>query len=214
MNLLDTSTIQIPKILFQTDVKKPEPYVINKVKSFIDNDYKYYHFDDNEIIEFFKNNKLDDFPDIIQKFNNMPSGAHKADLFRYYFLYINGGIFMDSDAMLTCNIKEIVRDYSFFSVCSKHSKLIFQGFIGATPKNLIIYRALIDTYNIDIIHLRNNYFLLCENMYNIIFNYKYDFKYKLYNEHILNDSEVATIDLDNHSKLILIHYYRYKKIPF
>ena len=43
---------------------------------------------DNEIIEFFKNNKLDEFPNIIEKFYSMPTGAHKADLFRYYFLYI------------------------------------------------------------------------------------------------------------------------------
>ena len=83
----------IPKIIFQTSIKKPENYVIDKILSRCVT-YAYTHFDDNEIIQFFRDNYLEEFKDIIQKFNSMPTGPHKADLFRYYFLYINGGIFI------------------------------------------------------------------------------------------------------------------------
>ena len=130
--------MSITKILFQTSITKPEKYLLDKINSFINNDWEYYHFNDNEIIEFFKNNKLDEFPNIIEKFYSMPTGAHKADLFRYYFLYIKGGVFLDFDAMLNCNIEEITNNCSFFTVKSA-CKGMFQGFIGASPKNLIIY---------------------------------------------------------------------------
>ena len=41
----------------------------------------------------------------------MPIGAHKADLFRYYYLYINGGVYIDSDLMITTNIENIILNY-------------------------------------------------------------------------------------------------------
>jgi hypothetical protein len=44
----------IPKIIFQTSVNKPDQYVIDKIMSKC-NDYTYMHFNDAEIIEFFKN---------------------------------------------------------------------------------------------------------------------------------------------------------------
>ena len=40
-----------------------------------------------DIIEYFKTNPLDEFPLITDVFHKLKTGAHKADLFRYYFLY-------------------------------------------------------------------------------------------------------------------------------
>jgi hypothetical protein len=77
----------IPKIIFQTSVNKPDQYVIDKIMSKC-NDYTYIHFNDAEIIEFFKNNYIDEFKNVIEKFHTIKSGAHKATLFRYYLLYI------------------------------------------------------------------------------------------------------------------------------
>ena len=48
----------------------------------------------------------------------MERGAHRADLFRYYYLYMEGGVFIDSDAMLMKDLNEIVADYEFFTVDS------------------------------------------------------------------------------------------------
>jgi len=79
-------------------------------------DWTYIHFTDNDIITFFNNNPLDEFSNIIDKFNSIKNGAHKADLFRYYFIYIKGGVFLDSDAMFQTDINNICLNYDFFTV--------------------------------------------------------------------------------------------------
>lgn len=162
-------TNEIPKIIFQTSVNKPNEYLVNMIKN-LSPDWTYIHFNDNEIIDFFKNNYLEEFPNIIEKFNSIKTGAHKADLFRYYFIYIKGGVFLDSDAMLQKNINEIVKDYNFFTVESTHycPLCIFQGLIGANPNNQIIYEALKDIYNIDNQLLIEDYLIICKNLYNIL----------------------------------------------
>ena len=58
----------IPKILLQTSKEKLEPYVLDILKPHIDG-WNYIHFVDSEIIEFFKQNPLDEFPDIIEVSN-------------------------------------------------------------------------------------------------------------------------------------------------
>ena len=180
------------------------------------NNWTYKHFNDNEIINFFKENPLSEFPNIIDKFNSFNYGQHKADLFRYYYIYIYiyGGVFIDSDAMLVSNIENIIKNYSFFSVNSQIiKKSIFQGFIGANPKNEIIYNALKDIYNIDNNNLNNDYHLLCKNLYKIINDNSSNFDRKLikiYNENCNNNVSYC---YDDYNKTILVHYYLTKTIP-
>lgn len=203
----------IPKIVFQTSKNKPEKYIINKILSKC-NDWKYTHYDDNEAIQFFNENYIEEFKDIVTKFNEMPTGAHKADLFRYYYLYINGGVFIDSDAMIEMNIENVIQDYDFFSVSSCYiSNLIFQGFIGSTPKNIIIYEALQDAYNINTQTLSNNFHLLCYNLYNIVKNNENNNKIKLYNEKFSSNKDGCSETLNDDNETILIHYFAYKNIP-
>jgi len=163
----------IPKIIFQTSKnKRPLPYIIKMIKNKAP-EWDYIHFTDLEIIKFFINNPIEEFPDIINKFNSIKCGAHKADLFRYYFLYIKGGVFIDDDAMLQYDMNYISSDYDFFSVNSSYCPgCIFQGLIGAVPQNKIIYEALKDAYNINIKKLNEDYLLICRNLYKIIKNKK------------------------------------------
>ena len=135
----------IPKILFQTSYKPIEPYVTEKLKKYISGKWTYLHFNDDDIKEFFRKNPLYEFPEIEKVFDSF-MGQHKADLFRYYFLYINGGVFIDSDAMLRCSLDEVIADCDLFCVISD-SSMVFNGFIGSTPKHQIIYDALVDVYN-------------------------------------------------------------------
>lgn len=199
----------IPKIIFQTSKTKPEQYVIDKISEKC-NDWKYTHYDDVEAIQFFDENYIEEFKDIISKFNKMPSGAHKADLFRYYHLYITGGVFIDSDAMIEMNIENIIKDYNFFSVYSIMPNTIFQGFIGSNPKNEIIYEALCDAYNINIEELSSYYHLLCHNLFNIIKNKSSDnihlYKEKLYNQ-------ISAVTVNDNNEIILTHYWKHKIIP-
>jgi len=200
----------IPKIIVQTDISSPEQYVIDKIVSKSPG-WIYVHYNDESAVQFFLDNYLEEFKDVVQKFNEMPSGAHKADLFRYYFLYIYGGVFFDSDAMIEVDINEIIKDYDFFSVYSSvEPNTIFQGFLGATPKNPIIYRALQDTYNTEAHRLYDDYFLFCRNLYNIIHDFTYHFKIKLYREELYD--EYASV-IDDENRCILTHYWKTKVIP-
>lgn len=207
----------IPKIVFQTSIEKPKQYVIDKILSKCAS-YEYRHFDDNEIIQFFKDNPLEEFKNIAEKFYAIPKGPHRADLFRYYFLYINGGVFIDSDAMIELNIDDIVKDYSFFSILSHHHQgdIIFQGFIGATPKNKIIYEALRDAYTINVARLKE-FHVLCRNLYNIIKNKTFNFKYKLYEEEIWNHDNMNknrySRSYNDDNQIILKHYCIDKIVP-
>ena len=205
-------TNEIPKIIFQTSVKKPDQYLVNMIKN-LSPDWTYIHFNDNEIIDFFKNNYLEEFPNIIEKFNSIKTGAHKADLFRYYFIYIKGGVFLDSDAMLQKNINEIVKDYDFFTVESTHycPLCIFQGLIGANPNNQIIYEALKDIYNIDNQLLIADYLIICKNLYNIL-NKKWNYKIKIYKEIYGSNKVAITVD-NNDNSLIIAHYFDSKIVP-
>jgi mannosyltransferase OCH1-like enzyme len=205
-------TNEIPKIIFQTSVKKPDQYLVNMIKN-LSPDWTYIHFNDNEIIDFFKNNYLEEFPNIIEKFNSIKTGAHKADLFRYYFIYIKGGVFLDSDAMLQKNINEIVKDYDFFTVESTHycPLCIFQGLIGANPNNQIIYEALKDIYNIDNQLLIEDYLIICKNLYNIL-KQKWNYKIKIYKEIYGSNKVAITVD-NNDNSLIIAHYFHSKVVP-
>lgn len=204
----------IPNIIFQTSKERPENYIIKMIKTMCPN-WNYIHFNDNDIIQFFKNNYIEEFKDIICKFNKIKNGAHKADLFRYYFIYIKGGVFLDSDAMLQTNINNIVNNYDFFSVESTYycPSCIFQGLIGAKPNNGIIYEALVNVYNIDIDKLDNDYLLLCKNLFIILKKKWNNYKIKIYKEIFGSDNVAITIDDKNNNKLIIAHYFVTKKVP-
>jgi mannosyltransferase OCH1-like enzyme len=204
--------MSIPKIVFQTSIHKPEQYIIDKILSKCVG-WTYIHYNDEEIIKYFKENYIEEFKDIINKFHNMPSGAHKSDLFRYYYLYVTGGVYIDSDAMIEMNIENIIKDYSFVSVDSTYvCSAIFQGFICSTPNHIIIYKALQDAYNINVHELSRNYHLLCRNLYNIIKNNDApNINLYLYKEKSYDSWTAQSYNDDN--KIILLHYYHNKRIP-
>jgi len=203
----------IPKTIFQTSYHPPKGYVVSQIKK-MSPGWNYIHFTDKEIIEFFKENYIFEFVDIIQKFNNMPTGAHKADLFRYYYLYVNGGVFIDSDAMLQTNIERVTKNHTFFSMNSGFvENSIFQGFIGAIPNHDIIYKALQNAYNIDAKELKKDYLLLVKNLYKIVKMNPIN-GLKLYEEvYTQEDHDMGIAKCYDDDTLILIHYFRDKIIP-
>jgi len=204
---------KIPKIIVQTSLQKTPEYVVNMIQN-MSNGWDYQHYTDDEIIQFFKENPIAQMSQIVDKFYSLSYGAHRADLFRYYFLFINGGVFIDSDAMLEENLDTIVNDYSFFSVNSSyHVGAIFQGFIGCTSRHPIIEKALIDIYNTPNDILKCEFHLLCKNLYTFYNNYSDDDNnIHLYQELTGTDEYAEVVDLIN-NKIILKHYYKKKIIP-
>jgi hypothetical protein len=164
---------------------------------------------------------LKEFPNISNVFHSFEKGEHKADLFRYYFLYVKGGVFVDSDAMIQVDLDSIVRDYEFFSVHSKYINptSIFQGFIGCTPKNKIIYEALKDIYTINPKELKD-YFIIVKHLYTIVQQYKHLYDTKLYVEkwnikpNTKNKKYCESFIFDDDEKItLLIHYPCNSTIP-
>ena len=202
----------IPKVLFQTNRGDCEhDYVSKMIKSMLTSEWKYEFYNDSAVIKFFIDNPIAQLPNIIQKYNSIQKGAHRADLFRYYYLYVNGGFFMDSDAMLYVNIDTIVKDYNFVSVNSScHPGTIFQGILGASPKNKIIEKALFQAYTTSQSALDNEYHYFCRQLYNIIKENHFDYNIKLYEEVRKGDFD----DILDGNTLLFRHYWKHKVIPY
>lgn len=207
----------IPKIIIQTSRKEnPQEYVVEMIRKRSET-WQYVHFNDRQVIQFFHANPIPEFPNVIEKFFSFSYGEHRADLFRYYYLYVKGGVYFDTDAMIECNIDEIIKDYEYFSVNSTYfPNSIFQGFIGCTPKHPIMYKGLKDIYEVDnnkLIEKPENFHDICRNMYHFVTNYEDKSKIKLYEE-VFGTQEVANVvDLQDNSKLVLKHYHITKIIP-
>lgn len=206
---IDTMT-KIPKQIIQTSIDKQPQYVIDMLKRHAP-DWEYKHFTDKEIVKYFINHPIQEFPNIINRFWKIKRGEHKADLFRYYILYNEGGVFIDSDAMLTKNLDDIAKEYEYFSVNSYLEGTVFQGFLGAMPRNQIIYKALKDVYEMNNEYLTEHYYVLTSNMYLFVHNHLYDFDYKLYRE-LQSDHEKA-FTINDENEIILVHYWKDKVIP-
>jgi Glycosyltransferase sugar-binding region containing DXD motif len=203
----------IPKIILQT-AKDPIPsHVVDKFRALAP-DWQYRYFNDDDILRFFQEEMAEEFPTIIDVYCSIKRGQHRADLFRYAFLYKYGGVFIDSDAMIQVPLDEIVCDYEFFSVYSVNDYTIFQGFLGVAPRHFIIRQCLEDALHIDPLALVLDYNLFCRNMYRFIHSCSYQMspKCKLYRE-VENTVYRFATTVNDKGQPILIHYYGSKKVP-
>lgn len=107
--------------------------------------YKYEYYSDSLCIDFLKKNFSQD---VLTAFNKLKPGAFKADLFRYCYLYINGGVYIDLDMIPIKPLDLILVDNAEFISCLEDRPNlridgIYQGFI-ACVKNLNFLRTAID----------------------------------------------------------------------
>lgn len=149
----------IPKKIIQTwetkSFTKEFQQIINSWKIY-NPDYDYVIFDKDEREEFIK--KYFD-KDILEAYKNIIPGAYKSDLFRYCYLYVNGGIYADIDSLclgsldklMLPNINLVVAiDLNLNDMDGKHN--VFNGFICARPKNTIFLKCISTIVN----HVKNN----------------------------------------------------------
>ena len=81
----DDSSVRIPKFIFQTSKEPPKDYVVEMIRKLTPN-WEYKHFTDTDILAYFKEKPNPEFSNITAQFHKL-TGAHKADLFRYYYIY-------------------------------------------------------------------------------------------------------------------------------
>ena len=144
-----TGTSNIPKIVITTHINKDKipKKVYENIQKYAPN-YNLIIFDDNEIIDFLKKN----YPDsVLKAFLSLDRRPHKADLFRYCYLYKYGGVYLDIKTVLTKNIDDIFnkRDVQLYTVISSTNYTIHQGIIATVPKNPIFLKLINYIVNID-----------------------------------------------------------------
>lgn len=204
----------IPKVIFQT---AREPLAEHVREMFLSRcpGFAYEFYDDAGCIAFFLENPDTEFSKIVDIFHRFHDGAHKADLFRYYYLYKRGGIFIDSDAMVYDDITSVVENHDIFSVLSAFPGTIFQGILGSQPNNKIMYLALKHLYEIDPVELTRDYYLCVKQMYSIVASdeiQKEKYKIKLFSE--IHDDDYALVIEPENRQIIFVHFWKKKTIPF
>lgn len=215
----------IPKTILQTS-KHPYPaYVQDIWKQRITKDWTTVWFDDEGIYKFFRDNPLPEFPNIKKVFDSFKDGGHKADLFRYYYLYLNGGFFIDSDVMVSVPMEEIYStecDHIFVTadvecnrVCHPYitKPIIFNGIMGCVPKSKIIYDALVDAYNTspELLDERRLHFVAA--LYDIVERHKRATNILFYEERLDRLDAPYSYTVDVNGRTIAKHFYVGKVIP-
>jgi glycosyltransferase involved in cell wall biosynthesis/SAM-dependent methyltransferase len=199
----------IPRVIFQTAKTSQPDYVVRMIQEVCPN-YAYKFFSDEDILRFFNENPLPEFPNIIECFSKLENGAHKADLFRYYYLYVNGGVFMDSDLMVNTSFENIRRDYDMFTSESCMPGSIFQGILGCTSGNKLMLEAIRNIYTADPGDLAKFHHWTTFDLYKIM-KKPHSYKVKYYQE-VDHYETVDSVDPDT-GKAIFTHYHRNKVIP-
>lgn len=179
------------------------------IRHCLSDDWVYINFINGDEIPFFEKYPLADFPNIVAKFRSLKRGEHRADLFRYYYLYINGGVYMDSDAMIFQNIDTIIKGYSFISVNAWIPNSISNHILVAEKGNPIIYQALSNMYRLNLDVLDNDYHYMGKDLYKIYNSFQGDkSNYILFND--IKDKDGDRL-IDSDGRTLFRHFWRNKE---
>jgi mannosyltransferase OCH1-like enzyme len=200
----------IPKYICQT--AKNMNVSINKylsIRSIIDNNpnYEYNFFDNDKSINFIKqyfNN------DVVNAYNTLIPGAYKADLFRYCYLYIKGGVYIDCKMICHINFDDLLENYDIIIVKDIGPEAYWNGFICAKP-NLDIFKKCIDNI---VDNVKREYYgnSVLDITGPVLFykNCKLDnLKYKILTFHHIKHGHIDNCIKDDNKKLLSTSYPSY-----
>jgi hypothetical protein len=215
----------IPKVLMQC-ITSPngnvDASVVKQMKSRLGEGWEHQIFLLEDILRFFIEHPLEWCPDITQRFLDIQSFSHRSDLFRYYWLYHNGGVYLDNDAMLQVNIAEFVGDrYYFVSAFGIDMGAMCNGYLAAIPRHPLIEEVLHCAYNTDPDLLTREYHTNVRTLYQKFHDMKYHlepYRTKIYRETRYQD-EITTFEdgvykcVDEYDNTLIMHYQKSKTIP-
>jgi mannosyltransferase OCH1-like enzyme len=146
----------IPKRIIQTYKNTSYKSILhyNAVQTFIElnPEYEYYFFDDYDCREFIKNNFN---TDVLRSYDSLYPGAFKADLFRYCYIYINGGCYFDNKYILRIPLRELIKiNYNNIYCKDRGDDLMFNSTIMGI-KNLPEIKCCIDNI---VENVNNNFY--------------------------------------------------------
>ena len=170
----------IPKVIIQTydEAIYKNNIHYNNVLSLIElnPEYEYKFFDNNDCLNFISEN-FD--KEIFYKYNSIITYKKKSELFRYCYLYLNGGCYINSNISLIYPIHKIINNDDSFAVSDENNNRI----IMTHPKNELLYR-LINNFNTE--NNKNNIIVNIEKTFlNKIINNKFFIKNNIMIDNIL-----------------------------
>ena len=137
-----SNSSSIPLVIIQTySSKKQIPKkIFENIKKFAP-EFEHLIFDDKDCIGFLHKYYNDNY---VKVFHSFPIGAHKADFFRYCYLYKLGGCYLDIKTELICPLYEIIANKNkIITVLSQVSQnSIYQGIL-CSPPNITIFDNVI-----------------------------------------------------------------------
>jgi glycosyltransferase involved in cell wall biosynthesis len=139
--------MNIPKVVVQTCASRDKltPQMVKAMRTWEDMnpEWGYELFDNDECVGFIAQHFN---TDTLKAFNNLIPGAFKADLFRYCYLYINGGVYSDIDNICLVPLNDFLRDNdTFVSVKDRMisgQNLIYNAFIAVEKNHPALKKAI------------------------------------------------------------------------
>jgi len=198
----------LPHVCFQTSKDPIKPYIVKHLKKHLGSDWTYKHFTDAQILDFFHTERHPDYPaeKLVETFHSFSHGEHKADLFRYYYLLVKGGVFIDSDLLLEESLSKIVRGKDFVSVRALQPVgSVFNGFLAARPNHPIIQAAMKHIMTVTNEELTGHYHLLVAKLGTLVDKHMSP-SVKLLAE-LSNDHKSCPIEDPDTGKVVMIHYH-------
>jgi mannosyltransferase OCH1-like enzyme len=200
---------KIPKIIIQT--AKDDEYKsllhYNAQQTFLElnPEYEYKFFNDIDCREFIKNN----FDlNVLDTFDMLNPGAYRADLFRYCYIYINGGCYFDNKYILRIPLREIIKnEYDNIYCKDRGDDLMFNSVI-ISIKNAIELKNCIDNI---VENVKNNFYgsVSLEPTGPKLFN-KYTYDKNILLKHIVtgNYYKDSKILIKNNNTLFINTHYK------
>ena len=117
--------------------------LINSVRNVMlkNPEYEYEFFEDADCRKFIEDN-FD--KSILEAYDTLIPNAFKADLFRYCYLYKNGGVYTDCKMILRLPFREwIPKNEDYILVEDAGNKQFYNAVMGLKAKNNAIYSAIL-----------------------------------------------------------------------
>ena len=137
--LLGAAEYNIPKVIIQTydeAIYKNNTHY-NAVISLIElnPEYEYKFFDNNDCLKFISENYD---KEILHKYNSIKTYKKKSELFRYCYLYLNGGCYINSNINIIQPIHKIINNDDNFAVSDGNDNRIIMTY----SKNELLYKLI------------------------------------------------------------------------
>ena len=141
-------SVMIPKLFVQVSPSSIHPPLERAWREMFP-DWQYQKFDERGMIEYFQSNPLNDFPKMEEIFWSFEREEHRINLFAYFYLFHNGGVFLDKKAIVNKNLESLVSENVVFVNSWQNYynyRYIFTGFIMVEAGNELMYAALENCY--------------------------------------------------------------------